>query len=151
MKISSLLEKETVLINLKAGNKTELISGLVEKLEPKIGTDMIESVKEAVLEREQVMSTGVGKSLAIPHAKIAGIEDNFAVFAKLENPIEYGSIDNQPVEIVFLLVGGQEKASIHIKLLSRISRLMNNDVFRNQLLHAKSPDEVIRIFSEEEN
>lgn len=150
MKISNLLDTDTILINLQARNKKELISQLVNNLKDKVSLEELPVIKQAVLEREQVMSTGVGKSLAIPHAKISGIQDNLAVFARLKEPLDYGSIDNQPVEIVFLLVGGQEKASVHIKLLSKISRLMNNDTFRNQLLQAKSKEEILNIFIEEE-
>jgi mannitol/fructose-specific phosphotransferase system IIA component (Ntr-type) len=150
MKISNLLDTQSILIDLRADTKESLISTLVNKLKGRIAADLLPTIRDAVLDREQVMSTGVGKSLAIPHAKIPELEENYAVFARLKTPIEYGSIDNQPVEIVFLLVGGQEKASVHIKLLSKISRLMNNDFFRNQLLVAKTPDEVMNIFLEEE-
>lgn len=150
MKISNLLDTQTIFTDLDADSKESLISTLVTALEDKVGKDKLDDIKQAVLEREKVMSTGVGKSLAIPHAKIAGLHENYAVFAKLKSPIDYGSIDGQPVEIIFLLVGGQEKASIHIKLLSRISRIMNNDVYRSQLLQAESAEDVIEVFVEEE-
>lgn len=150
MKISNLLDTQTIFTDLDADSKESLISTLVTALEDKVGKDKLDDIKQAVLEREKVMSTGVGKSLAIPHAKIAGLQENYAVFAKLKSPIDYGSIDGQPVEIIFLLVGGQEKASIHIKLLSRISRIMNNDVYRSQLLQAESAEDVIEVFVEEE-
>lgn len=149
MKISSLLHKDNVFVNLVVKDKQELIVKLTEALRPKAG-EKTEMIRDAVLERESVMSTGVGKSLAIPHAKIPDLDENIAAFAKLKNPIEYGSIDNQPVEIVFLLVGDHDKASIHIKLLSKISRMMNNDNFRNQLLQAKKKDDILELFSEEE-
>jgi fructose-specific phosphotransferase system IIA component len=150
MKISKLLDTQTIFTDLEADSKESLISTLVAALEDKVGKDKLHEIKHAVLDREEVMSTGVGKALAIPHAKIPGIQENYAVFAKLKTPIDYGSIDGQPVEIVFLLIGSQERASIHIKLLSRISRIMNNDIFRNQLLQAENAEDVINVFVEEE-
>ncbi len=151
MKISSLLHSDHILYDLEAGSKSSLIPKLVEPLRDDLGSECSEKVLKAVLEREEVMSTGVGKGLAIPHAKLEAVEENIAVFARLKKPVEYGSIDGKPVEIVFLLVGPHDKASIHIKMLSRISRMMNNDQFRNQLLQASSAEEIKQLFEEEEN
>lgn len=97
------------------------------------------------------MSTGVGKGLGIPHAKINGIDRNFAVFARLKKPLDYGSIDDQKVNLVFLLIGPDGQSSTHIKLLSRISRLMNNDHFRSAILSAGSAEEILEIYSKEES
>jgi len=151
MKISSLLDKQTILLNLKVDTKETLIKRMVAALDGKVENTLLPVIEEAVLEREQVMSTGVGKRLAIPHAKLQQLDQNLAVFARLDDPLEYGSIDNQPVELVVLLIGSQDKASIHIKLLSRVSRLMNNDLLRNQLFDAKNEDQILEIFLEEEN
>lgn len=151
MKISSLLDKQTILLNLKVDTKETLIKRMVAALDGKVENTLLPVIEEAVLEREQVMSTGVGKRLAIPHAKLQQLDQNLAVFARLDHPLEYGSIDNQPVELVVLLIGSQDKASIHIKLLSRVSRLMNNDLLRNHLFDAKNEDQILEIFLEEEN
>lgn len=124
---------------------------MVSVLSGKVDDSLLPIIEEAVLEREQVMSTGVGKRLAIPHAKLQQLDQNLAVFARLDSPLEYGSIDNQPVELVVLLIGSQDKASVHIKLLSRVSRLMNNDLLRNQLFDAKHEDQILEIFKEEES
>lgn len=151
MKISSLLDKQTILLDIEVVSKESLVKKMVASLSDKIHPSLLPIIEDAVIEREQVMSTGVGKRLAIPHAKLKELDDNLAVFARLKNPLEYGSIDSQPVELVVLLIGSQDKASVHIKLLSRISRLMNNDLFRNQLFEAKNEDEILNIFMEEEN
>ncbi len=150
MKVSKILESGRVVLDIEAGDKTELIKRLVNELRGQLGEDMIPGIKEAVLQREQVMSTGVGKGIAIPHAKMEQVDGHFAVFARLKNPIEFGAVDDEPVRLVFLLVGGHKKSGIHIKLLSKISRLLNHDNFRNQLLKASDDHSVIELFREEE-
>ena len=150
MNLYSLLDSETILAQLEVKNKKELISSLVDTLQSKIGPEYIEEVKKAVLEREKVMSTGVGKGLGIPHCKTASVEDNYAAFALLKEPLEFDSIDNEPVSMVFLLVSPNHRNSLHIKLLSRISRLMNSGSFREQILSCETPDELLGAFREEE-
>ena len=150
MNLYSLLDTSTILSQLKVKSKKELISNLVDVLEPKIGSERIDEVREAVLEREKVMSTGVGKGLGIPHCKTKAVEENYAAFALLAEPLEYDSIDEEPVRLVFLLVGPDTRNSLHIKLLSRISRLMNSGQFREQVLGCESPEEILAAFKSEE-
>ncbi|MEX2585342.1 MAG: PTS sugar transporter subunit IIA [Balneolaceae bacterium] len=150
MTIHSLLSEETILHNLRVGDKKELLNRLVDLLSGQVDGKQLESIREAVFEREEIMSTGVGKGLAIPHGKANGVTENHACFAILEKPVDYDSIDQNPVEIVFLLVGPESKNSIHIKFLSRISRLMNSNSFRERLLQCESPGEILEHFREEE-
>jgi mannitol/fructose-specific phosphotransferase system IIA component (Ntr-type) len=96
------------------------------------------------------MSTGVGKGFAIPHGKTNSVTDIIAVFGKSKEPIEYRALDGEPVNLVFLMIGKDTLVSKHIKLLSRISRLMNNDEFREKLIKADSTESVLKIFEEEE-
>lgn len=150
MKVSDILESGTIVLDIEAGEKQELIKRLVNELRSSVDETLVPEIKKLVIEREDVMSTGVGKGIAIPHAKVPGIENHLCVFARLKNPIEFGSVDGEPVHLVFLLVGGHQKAGIHIKLLSKISRLLNHDNFRNQLLKASDEQSVIDLFREEE-
>ncbi len=96
------------------------------------------------------MSTGVGKGFAIPHGKTDAITEIIAAFGKTNSPIEYQALDNKPVNLVFLLVGKDNLVSTHIKLLSRISRMMNKDEFREGLLKANSSEEIFELFKKEE-
>jgi mannitol/fructose-specific phosphotransferase system IIA component (Ntr-type) len=96
------------------------------------------------------MSTGVGKGFAIPHGKTNSIKDIIAAFGKTTHPVDYNALDGEPVHLVFLLVGKDTLVSKHIKSLSRISRLMNKDDFRQKLVDAKSKNEILKIFEEEE-
>jgi fructose-specific phosphotransferase system IIA component len=151
MDIFSLLDPETVLPNLKAKNKADILEKLVSSLSYKLSEEEIRDIYEAILEREQIMSTGVGKGLAIPHGKTSTVDQTYAAFAILNEPVDYDAIDDKPVDMVFLLVGPQNSNSMHIKLLSRISRLMNNSRFRAELRECTSAEEIIDQFKKEEH
>lgn len=150
MNLFSLLEAKTVLHQLVVKDKEELISVLVDALEYKLGSENMEEIKSAVIERENVMSTGVGKGLAIPHCKIDAVEESQAAFALLEEPLEFDSIDGEPVRMVFLLISPNAKNNLHIKLLSRVSKLMNSGSFREQILSCTSQEEILKAFQQEE-
>ncbi|MCC5914956.1 MAG: PTS sugar transporter subunit IIA [Balneolaceae bacterium] len=150
MNIYSLLNDSTILSNLKVQDKEDLLNQMVDALSKEVDENQLKDIRESVFEREEVMSTGVGKQLAIPHGKVKSIEKNYASFAILEEPIDYNSIDGEPVKMVFLLAGPESKNSTHIKLLSRISRLMNSSAFRDALLECNSTKEILETFNREE-
>lgn len=151
MNIFSLLNTQTVLPRLDAENKDEVLDKMVSSLEETVSNEELDKIREAVFEREKIMSTGVGKGLAIPHGKAAGIEQTYAAFAILKEPVDYEAIDDQPVNMIFLLVGPQSSNSLHIKMLSRISRLMNNSDFRKRLRECSSAEQIIEQFKSEEH
>ncbi|WP_240386237.1 PTS sugar transporter subunit IIA [Balneola vulgaris] len=144
------MDTKSILSELEVENKNDLISKLVQTLAHKVDTSFLPEIEEAVFERESVMSTGVGKGLAIPHGKSKNIEENYAAFAVLKQPLEFDSIDGQPVNMVFLLVGPDSKNSLHIKLLSRISRLMNSSSFRDKIVSCTNSQQILDAFKEEE-
>ncbi|HVO75135.1 MAG TPA: PTS sugar transporter subunit IIA [Ignavibacteriaceae bacterium] len=150
MKLVDLISKQNVIADLQGSTKEDVINELVDlfKNDPRVKD--IEKVRECVLEREKIMSTGVGKGFAIPHGKTGAVTEILAAFGKSNNPVEYEALDNQPVNLIFLLVGKDNLVSTHIKLLSRISRMMNKDEFRKNLINAGSKEEIIEIFRKEE-
>ncbi len=150
MKVSELLNPGVIISDLKGNKKEEVINELIDLFREDTRVEDVEKVRSAVLDREKIMSTGVGKGFAIPHGKTNSITDIIAAFGKTKNPIDYEALDNQPVHLVFLLVGKENLVSKHIKLLSRISRMMNKDDFRNRLLDAGSAEEILAIFHKEE-
>lgn len=151
MNLYSLLNQETILPQFEAGSKKELINALVDTLKSSTDSDeQLDEIRKAVFEREKIMSTGVGKGLAIPHAKTKIVEKNHAAFALLTTPLNFDSIDNEPVRLVFLLVGPHANNSQHIKLLSRISRLMNSASFREKILKCETSEEILEAFQNEE-
>lgn len=150
MKISDILTDNLVLTGLQGASKDEIIDAMIDlvSMSPKVLDKG--KVRDAILEREKIMSTGVGNGFAIPHGKTDAVSDIVAAFAITEEPIDYQSLDEKPVRLVFLLVGKDSMVGPHIKLLSRISRLMNKEEFRKRLLDMKSSKEVIDLFRQEE-
>lgn len=148
--IHDLLTDETVQVGLPGSSKEDVLNNLIDCLAASPVVRDIEEVREAIMGREQIMSTGVGKGLALPHAKTRAVSESIAAFAVTDQAVDFGSIDDQPVRLVFLLVGTEAAKSEHIKILSRVSRLMNRDPFRKRLLEAKSPHEIMSIFEEGE-
>lgn len=150
MKISDILSTDVIAVNLETADKEDAIRKVID-LAAKSGKILDkDKVSKTIFEREKLVSTGVGKGFAIPHGKTDAIEDVVAAFAITKEPIDFDSIDGEPVRFIFLLIGKENLLNTHIKLLSRISRLMNKDDFRERLLEAAAPEEVLAIFKEEE-
>lgn len=133
-------------MGLPGTTKDEVLDAMIGLLEGHPAVRDASVVRKAILEREGMMSTGVGKGLALPHAKTSAVKESVAAFAVTKNPVDFGSIDNEPVRLVFLLVGTETAKSEHIKILSRVSRLMNRERFRDLLLRVSEPMEVLRAF-----
>ena len=150
MKISEILNEKLIKININAKDKTDAINQMIDLAVNSGNINNLEKVKECVFERERLVSTGVGKGFAIPHGKTDEIKDMIAAFGILSEPIDFDSIDGEKVNFILLLVGKDSLLNAHIKLLSRISRLMNKDEFRVKLLQAPNETEVLKLFKEEE-
>jgi fructose-specific phosphotransferase system IIA component len=150
MKVSDLLNTKVVLTELNSTKKEDVINEMIDLFSNDDRVMDLEKVRDAVFDREKIMSTGVGKGFAIPHGKTSAVTDIIGAFVKASKPIDYDSLDGKPVNLIFLLVGKDTLVSSHIKLLSRISRLMNKDDFRERLMEAKGPEEIINLFNEEE-
>lgn len=151
MQISSILEEQFIAIRLPASSKEEALNRIIDMLGESPKVRDLDKVRTAILEREKLMSTGVGHGFAIPHGKTDALDDIVAAFAITEHPIDFQALDNQPVQLIFMLVGKESHVGTHLKLLSRISRLMNKESFRQQLLAAQSAEEVLGLFNQEEH
>lgn len=150
MKLTDYLTTKTIIPSLKASSKEDVIIELINLFKDNDVVSDLNKVKDAVLEREKIMSTGVGKNFAVPHGKTNAVSDIICAFGKSDHPIDFQALDGQPVYLFFLLVGRDDLVSQHIKLLSRISRIMTNDSFREKLLKAKNENEIINLFRTEE-
>jgi fructose-specific phosphotransferase system IIA component len=150
MKISEILSENLVRVNFPARTKEDVINQLVDVLAVSPSVLNKEKVRTAIWEREKKMSTGVGNAFAIPHGKTDSVTIISAAFAVTEHPIEYDSLDGKPVRMIFLLVGREDMVGPHIKLLSRISRLMSKEDFRQRVLQATTQQQVLTIFRETE-
>jgi|Deesub1362B_J571_1020462.scaffolds.fasta_scaffold05652_4 fructose-specific phosphotransferase system IIA component len=150
MRLVDLLSENVIKVPLERTDKVGVIEELIDLLEKSGKVKDKESVLKAVLEREKVMSTGVGDGVAIPHGKADGVEDVVAAFGISHKDIDFQSIDEKPVRLVFLLVAPPNATGPHLKALSRVSRLLNKKEFRDRLLRAKTPAEVLELIQEEE-
>ena len=146
MKICEILKVERIIPSMKSTDKEGAIKELVYSFQDDPRVKDIDAVYQAVIEREKIMSTGVGKGFAIPHAKTNAVNEIIAAFGRLEQPIDFQSLDDQPVKLIFLLVGKENLVGPHIKLLSRLSRMMNLDEFRENLANATTAEEIYSLF-----
>ena len=150
MRISDILTEDLIVTGLEGDSKDDIIEKMVDLVGTSPKVLDIDKVRKAIFERERIMSTGVGNGFAIPHGKTDAVSDIVAAFAVTEEEIDYDSLDEKPVRLVFLLVGKDNLVGPHIKLLSRISRLMNKEEFRKQLLTLETPKEILDLFRQEE-
>ncbi|PEN14635.1 PTS sugar transporter subunit IIA [Longibacter salinarum] len=149
--INQLLSPDRIRIGLPGSSKSEIINGLVDVLAGHPSIDSIETVRRAIFAREQMMSTGVGKGLGLPHAKTDAAQETIAAFATTKNPVDFGAIDDEPVHLLLLLVGPEADKSHHIKILGRISRLVSRDDLRTDLRNAASSEDVLRLLKNGED
>ena len=149
-KINQLLDPEHVRIGLDETSKTAVIDALVDVLAGHGSIRRLDDVRAAIFAREEKMSTGVGKGLGLPHAKTPAASDTVAAFATTDEPVDFGAVDDVPVQILLLLVGPEEHKSQHVKILGRISRLVSQEALRERLVAAESPEAIIEILREGE-
>ena len=151
MLLTDLLMRDCVKVPLEAREKTGAIEELLDLLRQtgRLG-ESFEAVREAVLVREKIRSTGVGQGFAIPHGKTAAVDEMMLAVGKTLQPIDFGSIDGQPVEVIVLLISPARQTGEHIQALARISRVMTDRTARGRLWGAKDAEEFYRALDEYE-
>ncbi|HJM82222.1 MAG TPA: PTS sugar transporter subunit IIA [Nitrospinota bacterium] len=150
MKIIDFLKQENCIVSLTGKTRDDILIELTEHISNTGEISNKDNVLTALLEREKLGSTGIGNNIAIPHAKIADVQDLVAAFGISREGIEFAAVDNQPVNLVFLILANSDSSSKHLKALARISRLLKNDMFHNQVINAKSSSEVYNLIEEED-
>lgn len=134
--LSDLLSSTRVKVPLEATTKDELLRELVGVLVEDRCVDDAEDVLLVVRQREEVLSTGIGSGVAIPHGKSDACTELSIAAGVAREPVQYDALDGEPVQLVFLLVGPESAAGAHIKALSRISRLVRQPELRRRLIEA---------------
>jgi mannitol/fructose-specific phosphotransferase system IIA component (Ntr-type) len=147
--LTELLTPDRIRVPLEATDKPGVLRELVTLLAERAGVSP-EPLLAAVLEREQVLSTGIGHGIAIPHAKAPGVADLMLVAGSAPEGIPFDALDGQPVRLFFLLIGPESAAGQHVKALSRIARLVRRESVRTALLEAQSPAAFHQVLVEEE-
>ncbi len=139
MEISDLLQPEAVISGLKASSKKQALQELAKHAARITGVND-RKIFETLLERERLGTTGVGNGIAIPHGKLADFKKLYGVFARLDKPIDFDAIDEQPVDLIFLLLAPEGAGADHLKALARVSRLLRDVTVCEKLRGADTAD-----------
>ena len=150
MKLGDVLTESLIKIPLQKTNKMEIISELIDLLEPTGKMINKSNMLQSVIDREKIMSTGIGNSVAIPHGKSPEALEIVVSMGVTSHDVDFESLDGKPVRIIFMLIGPEKPASLHIKMLSRISRLCYQPAFRKKIIESTTSAEILRIIREEE-
>lgn len=150
MRLSELLTPARIRVPLAARDKDGVLRELVELLLDGDGGQQKDDVLGAILERERQFPTGIGYGVAVPHGKTPAMSSLGVVAGTTPAPVPYETIDGEPVRLFFLLAGPESLAGEHVKVLSRISRLVRREPVRQRLLQARTPQEFYRSLCEAE-
>ena len=145
--IENLLDIDMVLADENPGCKKQLLQILAEQAAVKTGIDK-RKIFDVLLERERLGSTGVGSGIAIPHGKLPGLHEMFVIFARLRNPVKYESIDDQPIDIVFLLLAPEADGGDHLKALSRVARVLRDNDLVNEIRNSTDPATIFSLLTQ---
>ena len=151
MKITDILKKEHIIKELNSCDKKNVLDELSSFLEDKGEITSKENLLVALIEREKLGSTGIGENVAIPHAKISEIDNIITVFGRSKNGVEFESLDQKPVNFIFLVIAPENSTGQHLKALARISRLFKNPSLRESVLSANEADQIYSILVDEDS
>ena len=150
MNLLDILDEQVVMTDLAATDKQGVIEELATALKTSGKISDLDGVLQAVIEREKIMSTGIGKGVAIPHGKCDAVKELAGVLGIKKEGIDFAALDEQPVYLFFLLVSPPDVSGPHIRALAHISRLLRHDNLRKSLIEAKTVDEVLNLVETEE-
>ncbi|RBW71004.1 PTS fructose transporter subunit IIABC [Bacillus taeanensis] len=150
MRITELLKKDTIILDLSSNSKEGVIDELSAKLGEAGRLNSQELFKEAILAREAQSTTGIGEGIAIPHAKTKAVQIPAIAFGRSRQGIDYQSLDGQPSHLFFMIAASEGANNAHLETLSRLSTLLMDSSFRNKLLNASSIDELLTIIDAKE-
>ena len=150
MNITSLLTKDTVLLDLAATTKESALSELVGKLDEAGRLSDREAFMNDILAREQQSTTGIGDGIAIPHAKSSAVREPAIAFGRSAEGIDYASLDGQPAHLFFMIAASEGANNDHLEALSRLATFLMDGKFRDRVLNAESADEVLAAVNDKE-
>lgn len=141
MNIGELLDRSAISLRVSAANKKKALAVIAEIAARNFSLDAGD-VLEALSDREAAGSTGVGYGVAIPHARLESLQRMRAVFVRLEQPVDFDSVDDQPVDLLIALFAPKNAGAEHLRALARVSRIMRQSELRQQLRNARTADAV---------
>ncbi len=147
MGLSDYLTLDGVAANMHARCKREALSQLAKRAADLTGLSA-ETIENALMDREGLGSTGVGNGVAVPHGKIADLTEIVALMAKLDAPVDFDSLDDKPVDIIFVLLAPADATAAHLKALAKASRLLRNEDVRSAIRGADTREAIFAIATE---
>ena len=151
MKIQDLLHKDAILTDITGTDKSEVLTLMATFMATRYGLSDGAEIARKIIVRETEMSTGIGFGIAIPHARISGIDQLFLIAGRSKNGIEFNAIDEQPVNLLFMMLSPKDTSAEHTQILSNISSIMQYEEVRSKLLDAKNAAQFHDILIKSEN
>ena len=148
MDIGDLLDRHAIIPRVTATSKRQSLSVAAEVAARLYGLKAA-TVLDALLAREEEGSTGVGSGVAVPHARVKGLDRVRGIFFRLETPVDFGAVDDQPVDLVFALLAPPETRTEHLRALARVSRALRRPEMREQLRQARTQDAMQALLARE--
>ena len=150
MRLTEILNPQCVKVPLSATGKEQAIYELVDILANTSEITDVAELRQAVWQREQTRTTGIGHGIAIPHGKISGCTHLCMAVGKADQPIDFGAIDGKPVELIILLASPIDQTGPHIQVLAQISRMLTDDDFRAAVKRTQSPPQLYELIAQQE-
>lgn len=147
MDIAELISSEEIIPSLRVGSKKQALQELSKRAAELTGQPE-RAIFEVLIQRERLGTTGVGQGIAIPHGKLPELDRLYALFARLEAPVDFDAIDEQPVDLICLLLAPETAGADHLKALAQVSRLLRNKAICEKIRGSDGPDAIYALLSE---
>ncbi|MBZ0136977.1 MAG: PTS sugar transporter subunit IIA [Planctomycetes bacterium] len=146
MDIHGMLSPARIIMNLESTGKRDALIEIVENLGKSEAVTDVEALKKAILEREEIMSTGVGLTIAAPHAKLASVKAFTLGLARSTKGIDYDSLDGQPVRIIVTIAAPDNDQNTYLRVLAAVMHVLRNEDNRKAISAASTPEAIITVF-----
>ncbi len=147
MDLGDLVTAKGIVPSLKAATKKQALQTLAARAGERTGLSQ-RDIFDALLQRERLGSTGLGRGIAVPHVKLSELEEIVCIFARLEEPIDFEALDDEPVDLVFLLLAPEHASGDHLKALARISRLLREPDVSTRLRATADPNKILQVLTQ---
>ncbi|ESQ81926.1 hypothetical protein AEAC466_19545 [Asticcacaulis sp. AC466] len=146
MFLTTVLDRHAILGNVSVNSKRQALQMVADVAARQLGVDAVD-VHQKLIDREKLGSTGVGMGVAVPHAEIKGLDRMHGVFVRLETPVNYDSIDDAPVDLIFALLAPENAGTEHLRALAKVSRVLRQKDLREQLRKMENPDAIYAVLT----
>ena len=146
MSLADLIDRDRIFPALKGKSKKQVIQDMADLAARSTGMPARE-IFDQLLQRERLGSTGIGRGIAIPHARVPGIKQISGIFARLESPVDFEAIDDEDVDIVFMLLAPEGEGADHLKALARIARVLRDPLAISKLRGSRDADAILSVLN----